>query len=99
MSEPVSNPSQDAASSAAGSSNGHARTNGRAKHNGEARRTKASQQDIASVVQQAEALRTSLRDTQLKTNELLKGLKAHRRRSRVLQNTIASLRQLKTLGV
>ena len=99
VSEPVSNPSQDAPSSANGSSNGHARTNGRAKHNGEARRTKASQQDIASLVQQAEALRTSLRDTQLKTNELLKGLKAHRRRSRVLQSTIASLRQLKTLGV
>jgi hypothetical protein len=35
----------------------------------------------------------------VKNNELLKGLKTHRRCNRVMQNTIASLRQLKTLGV
>jgi hypothetical protein len=99
VSEPVSNPSQDAASSATGSSNGHARTNGRAKHNGEARRTKASQQDIASLIQQAERLRTSLRDTLVKVNELLRGLKRYRRQSRAVQQTLDHLRTLKTLGV
>ena len=33
------------------------------------------------------------------TLELLKGLKCHRRQSRTLEATLASLRQLKTLGV
>jgi len=56
-------------------------------------------QDIDGLIRQAEALRSSLRDTLVKNNELLKGLKAHRRCNRVMQNTIASLRQLKTLGV
>jgi hypothetical protein len=84
---------------AATSPNGPAKANGRAKPNGETRRTKASQQDIAALIEQAETLRTALRDTLLKTNELVKGLKRHRRQGRVIQNTLASLRQLKTLGV
>ena len=89
--------------------NGHATTNGTAsangnaaKSNGHARKTtsgKGGQQDIGGLIQQAESLRTSLRDTLLKTNALVKGLKQHRRQSRAVQNTLASLRQLKGLGV
>jgi hypothetical protein len=75
--------------------NGHAKTNGQAR-NGTARKTG---QDIDGLIRQAEALRSAQRDNLVKTNELLKALKRHRRQSRALQNTIASLRQLKTLGV
>ena len=35
----------------------------------------------------------------LKTNELLKALKRHRHRNCIVANTLASLRQLKTIGV
>ena len=88
MSEPTAN-------------NGHAPSNGHAKANGQARNGTARKpgQDIDGLIRQAESLRTSLRDTLLKNNELLKGLKRHRRLNRSVQNTIASLRQLKTLGV
>jgi hypothetical protein len=91
--------SQNAATSANGSSSSRVGTNGRAKHNGEARRSRAGQQDIASLIQQAETLRTSLRDTLVKVNELLRGLKRHRRQSRAVQQTLDQLRTLKTLGV
>ena len=95
MSEPVTNHN----------GNGHTQpssqvpSNSHAKTNGQARRIKASQQDIGALIEQTEALRQSLRDTLLKTIELVKGLKRHRRQSRALETTISSLRQLKALGV
>ena len=97
MTEPVTHPNGNAAANG----NGHTATNGQAKTNGQSRNGAARKpgQDIDGLIRQAEAFHTSLRDTLLKTNELLKGLKRHRRQSRVLQTTIASLRQLKTLGV
>ena len=81
--------------------NGHAKTNGRTKHNGEARNGAARKpgQNIDGLIRQAEALRTSLRDTLLKNKDLLNALKQHRRQNRAVQSTLASLRQLKTLGV
>jgi hypothetical protein len=93
--EPITNQNGNAASNGNGQTNGHAKSNGQAR-NGAARKTG---QDIDGLIRQAEALRTSLRDTLLKNNELLKGLKRHRRQSRAVQSTIASLRQLKGLGV
>jgi hypothetical protein len=81
--------------------NGHAQGNGHTSTNGQARYGAARKtgQDIDSLIRQAEALRTAHRDSLVKANELLKALKRHRRQSRALQTTIASLRQLKTLGV
>jgi hypothetical protein len=79
--------------------NGHAKANSHTKTNGQARKATGAQQDIDGLMEQADTLRMALRDALLKTNELLKGLKRHRRQSRALQNTIAMLRQLKTLGV
>ena len=101
MSEPATNSNGNAAASGNGQSSGHAKVNRPAKTNGEARSGAARKPrlDVESLIRQAEALRTSLRDTLLKTNALLKGLKQHRRQSRALRNTIDSLRQLKGLGV
>ncbi|MEI8373296.1 MAG: hypothetical protein WCJ35_10745 [Planctomycetota bacterium] len=59
---------------------------------------KQGHQDIAGLIKQTETLRTSLRDTLLKTNELLKDLNHYRRQSRAMESTIASLRQLNTLS-
>jgi hypothetical protein len=100
--QPVSEPTTNQNGNGHAQPNGHASTNGHAtKTNGQVRKStpKAGQQDLAGLIQQAEILRTALRDSLVKTNELLKGLKRHRRQSRALQNTIASLRQLKGLGV
>jgi hypothetical protein len=101
VSEPATNSNGNAAASGNGQSSGHAKVNRPAKTNGEARSGAARKPrlDVESLIRQAEALRTSLRDTLLKTNALLKGLKQHRRQSRALRNTIDSLRQLKGLGV
>jgi hypothetical protein len=99
VTEPVTNPKGNTASN--GQADGPVRTSRQAKVNGQARNGVARKpgQDIDGLIRQAETLRASLRDALLKNNELLKSLKAYRRRNRALQNTLASLRQLKTLGV
>ena len=90
MSEPITN------------QNGHGRTNGQSKTNGQphkaASRT-AKREDITVLIQQAETLRAALRDNLVKTNDLVKALKRHRRQGRIVASTLASLRQIKTLGV
>jgi hypothetical protein len=101
VSEPITNSNGNAATNGNGQSSGHAKANGQAKAHGRSRNgaVRKPSQEAESLIRQAEALRTSLRDTLLKTNALLKGLKQHRRQSRALRNTIDSLRQLKGLGV
>lgn len=73
-------------------------TNGHSKPNGEAPKVQSTE-DFVGLIQETEAVRTALRDALGKTNELLTSLKRHRQRSRALQSTLASLRQLKSLGV
>ena len=73
---------------------------GQAKTNGQPRKTgrrKAGRMETAGLIQEAEAVRATLRDALSKTGELLKGLKRHKRQSRALESTLASLRQLKGL--
>ncbi|MGA2034220.1 MAG: hypothetical protein ABSG68_18400 [Thermoguttaceae bacterium] len=98
MTEPTNNTDN---TSGHAESNGHTGSKSHSQSNGQARKGTARKrgQDIDGLIRQAEALRSSLRDTLVKNNELLQGLKAHRRCNRAMQNTIASLRQLKTLGV
>jgi hypothetical protein len=82
--------------------NGHVLGNGHAKVNGQARQTgtsKASQPEIAALIEQAQKLRTALHDLMYEASNLVKALKAHRRQTRAVQSTLASLRQLKGLGV
>ena len=101
MSETATNSSGTAASNGNGQPNGHTTTNGHAKPNGKARNGTARKpsQDIDGLIRQTEALRTSLRDVLLKTNDLVNGLKQNRRVNRSLQTTLASLKQLEALGV
>jgi uncharacterized protein YlxW (UPF0749 family) len=80
----------------------HSPANGQAEANGQSRKAvphKARQQDITHLVEQAERLRTSLHNLLHETSGLVKALKQHRRQSRAIQHTLASLKQLKTLGV
>ena len=51
------------------------------------------------VLQQAEATKNSLRDAFSQINRLIGSLKRHRRQSKLVQTTLASLKQLQTLEV
>ena len=62
-------------------------------------RRKVGRRDTPGLIEHAEQLRTALRETLLKTNDLIKAIKQDRRQSRAVQQTLAQLRQLKTLGV
>jgi hypothetical protein len=96
MSEPTTNTNGKAAS------NGQAVTNEQASTNGQARKTtsrKASQQDIAALIERTIRFRSSLHDLTHQASDLVKALKQHRRQSKAVETTLASLKQLKTLGV
>ena len=60
---------------------------------------KAELQDAAALIEQAEKLRTALHDLMFQASGLVKALRQHRRQSRAIQTTLASIRQLKGLGV
>lgn len=51
-----------------------------------------------SPIEQAKALRASLRDTIAKTNELIRTLQRQQRKSKAVQTTLASLKQLQSLS-
>ncbi|MCA9147300.1 MAG: hypothetical protein KDB05_31200, partial [Planctomycetales bacterium] len=50
------------------------------------------------LIDAAEQLKASLRDTLGKTSELIVGLKRHRREAKIVRTTLDSLRQLQTVG-
>jgi len=67
--------------------------------NGQAEPTTEKPEDpgVAALIEQAESLRTSLRDSLAKTCELIASLKRHRRQSRLVASTLASLKRLQTI--
>ena len=72
------------------------------KSNGQARKTtsrKASQQDIAGLIERTIKFRTALHDLTHEAGDLVKALKQHRRQTRAVQQTLDQIRTLKTLGV
>ncbi len=100
VSEPTTTPNTNQTCSKNG--NGKAKTVSQSSSNGHARkspRRPADQREITAIIEQAESIREALRGNLLKTNDLIKALKRHRHRSRIVANTLASLRQLKTIGV
>lgn len=54
--------------------------------------------ETASPIEQAVALRAALRDTLSKTNDLIRALQRQKQQSRLVQATLASLRQLQGVG-
>ena len=57
----------------------------------------SEQQDATGPIEQAQALKASLRDALSKTSELIASLKRHRKRSKLVESTLASLRELQTV--
>jgi hypothetical protein len=71
-----------------------------AKTNGQARkpsRKKTTKSAAVTLVEQAEELRSALRDAMTKTTALIQAIKEHQRRGRALRNTLASLKQLQAV--
>ncbi len=65
--------------------------NGNAKTNGNAIDEAVG---VDNVIEIAEELKTSLRDSLAKTNELISGLRRHKKTTKTVQSALASLRQL-----
>jgi hypothetical protein len=85
-----------------GHTNGEFHGNGQASDSGEANGSAAQTNsqaigNTASVLEQAHALRSVLRDALTKTNELVSSIKRHKRQSRLVESTLASLRQLQSI--
>ena len=76
--------------------NGHVKTNGQARKIGS---RKTRQQGITTLIEQSITLRTALHDLIHHAGGLVKALNQHRRQSKAVETTLASLRTLKTLGV
>ena len=74
--------------------------NSRAKTDGRTQTTpgtKADDQGIEILIQQAEAVKVSLRESLSKTGELVSSLKRHRKQSKLVASTLQSLRRLQTV--
>jgi hypothetical protein len=67
--------------------------------NGEPAGQKASRQDTGALIEQAIKFRSSLHDLMHEAGDLVKALKQHRRQSKAVETTLASLKQLQSLGV
>ena len=50
---------------------------------------------LAALIQEAEALHTTLADAKSRTARLISGLRRHRKQSRLVNETLKSLRQLR----
>ncbi len=76
--------------------NGRSKSDGRTLPPAEA---KAADQPVVSLVEQAEAVRASLKDALAKTSELITCLKQHHKRTKSVRAALASLRQLEKVAI
>jgi hypothetical protein len=89
------------AESEATTANGEVGNNGVAtspSQTGRTRARKTNRQAVAGPIEQAAALRDSLRESVNKANELIRALKRQRQHSRLVATTLASLKQLQQAG-
>ena len=75
-----------------GHSNGHAAEPATSNGN-----TNGEHAGEVSLIEQAETVRTSLRESMDKVGDLITSLKRHRKQSRLVQSTLSSLKQLQSL--
>ena len=89
-------PRRKKATMAQSTSNG----NGKAKTNGQARAAttdKPDDQGVVALIEQAEAVKVSLRDSLTKTSELISALKLHKKQSKAVRSALVSLRRLQAV--
>lgn len=81
-----------------GTTNGAENGNANGYTNGAANgTTNAEHAGEVSLIEQAEAVRTSLKESTDKVSDLITSLKRHRKQSRLVQSTLSSLKQLQSL--
>ena len=56
-----------------------------------------SQAGVEALIEQAETVKASLRETLTGTSELSASLKKHRKQTKLVRSTLASLRQLQSI--
>ena len=71
-----------------------ARAKRRARTSTSGTASQQQQQQTAVLIEQAEAVRASLRDALSRTDQLIRGLKQHRKQDRIVQSALASLASL-----
>ena len=101
MTEPIANGRGRAAKNGRVTTNGLSTTNSHISSDaaGDSDPSRSvTTQNIGGLIGQAESLRTFLRNALEKNNELLANLKRRRQQNRMVQQTIAQLQNLKTLG-
>jgi hypothetical protein len=79
------------------SRNGHAQ-NPQQESNGQAANDNPGS-NLTSLIHEAEALHTNLMEARSSVARLIAGLRRHRKQSRILNDTLKSLRQLKLTDV
>jgi len=77
--------------------NGQSRRNGAGTSNGTDTGSE-NQAGADALIEQAEAVKTSLRETLANTSELIASLKKHRKQTKLVRSTLASLRQLQSIN-
>ena len=80
-------------------SESHPNSNSNEKGRQSSDSTAASELQNGSPVEQAEALRDCLKDALDKTRDLIRSLKRQQKTSRIVESTLASLRQLQTVDL
>jgi hypothetical protein len=65
--------------------------------NGSPHRNGSEHVSIEDVIRQSDQLKQTLREAQTQLGEVVSALKRHRRQSRLVRSTLASLRQLQTI--
>ncbi len=68
--------------------------NGSARNNGTGNDDRAG---VEVLIEQAETVKASLRETLTNTTELISALKKHRKQTKLVRSTLASLRQLQSI--
>ena len=68
--------------------------NGKANSNGS---ETSESVGVDTIIEHAESLKVSLRDSLAKTNDLIGSLKRHKKANKSVQTALASLRQLQSL--
>ena len=76
--------------------NGKAKTNGQATTK-TATTDKPDDQGVDVLIERAEAVKVSLRDSLTKTSELISSLKRHRKQSKAVRSALVSLRRLQAV--
>ena len=92
----LSNPKSRKRKAAMPQANSKQNSRAQSESSGASANGKAEQRDMTALIDQAETLKASLREALAEITELARALKRHRKRAKIVESTLASLRELQT---